>query len=139
MQLPSIVVSPIAVPVFLSLCCIRSIGNRWGYGKLSSDLLERCLGFRQSKLMAEEDGFGRITVGCGEVEGLRRVNEGLSLLHKARKVEHGSCYPQREAAVVLWLRFDVIPLGVARTTRRVGAALKLRATRQMRANQNGYP
>jgi hypothetical protein len=75
MQLPSIVVPSISIPVLLALGSIRSIGNRWGYGKLCSDLLKRCLGFRQSKLMAEEEGFRRIAVGCRDVEGLRRVNE----------------------------------------------------------------
>jgi hypothetical protein len=92
MQLPSIVVSPLSVPIFLSLCCIRSVGDRWGYGKLCSDLLERCLGLRQSKLMAEEEGFRRISVGCRYVQRLHRINERLRLLYKAGEVEHGSWY-----------------------------------------------
>jgi hypothetical protein len=50
--------------------------------------------------MAEEEGLGRITVGCRDVEGLSRVDEGLSLLYKTGKVEHGSWYLLRKAAVV---------------------------------------
>jgi len=90
MQLPGIVISSFPISVLLSLGCIRSVGDRWGYGKLCGDLLERCLGVRQSKLMAEEEGFGGIAVGCRDVQRLHRVNERLCLLHKAGEVEHGS-------------------------------------------------
>jgi len=90
MQLPSIVVSSVPVSVLLPLGSIRSIGDRWGYSKLCSDLLERRLGVRKSKLMAEEEGFRGIAVRCRDVQRLHRINERLCLLHEAGEVEHGS-------------------------------------------------
>jgi hypothetical protein len=92
MQLAGVVVPSISVSVLFSLSCIWSVGYRWGYRKLCSDLLERCLGVRQSKLMAEEEGFRGIAVRCRDVQRLHRINERLCLLHKAGEVEHGSWY-----------------------------------------------
>lgn len=49
------------------------------------------LGGRESKLVLEEGGFGRIAVGVGEVQALHRVQQLLGLLNKARDGEHGVC------------------------------------------------
>jgi hypothetical protein len=57
------------------------------------------LGFRQSKLMAEEEGFRRVTVGRRDIQRLHGIHERLGLLHKAGEIEHGSWYLLRWAAV----------------------------------------
>jgi hypothetical protein len=112
-------ISPVPISVLLSLCCIRRICNRGGDSKFSSNLLERCLCIRQSKLMAEESGFRGIAVRCGYIESLGRINERLGLLHKAGKVEHCSCYLLQcsvfihgEGSELAQHEFDIIPLGV---------------------------
>ncbi len=62
------------------------------------------MGVRQSKLMAEEGGFGRITIRCGDMKGLGRVNERLGLLHKAGECEHCSSFLLRwQRVVLIWL------------------------------------
>ena len=90
MQFSDIMISPVPISIFLALGSIGSISSRRGNSKLSIDLLQRRLGIGKSKLMTEEGGFGGVTVGCRYVKGLSRVNERLSLLHKAGEVEHCS-------------------------------------------------
>lgn len=62
MQLSNIVVAAGAISLLLALGCIRGIRNGWRDREFCSDLLQRGLGIGQSKLVAEEGGFGGIAV-----------------------------------------------------------------------------
>ena len=75
MELPRIMIPSIPISIFLALCSIWSISDRRGDGELGGDLLQRGLRVGETKLMAEERGFGGIAVGWRYVEGLSRVNE----------------------------------------------------------------
>ena len=77
MKLSGIVKS--LVSVFIALD--DGIGS--GDGELGGDLVERVLRRGKSKLILEEGGFGRVSVGIGEIQPLGRIEELLCFLHEA--------------------------------------------------------
>lgn len=69
------------------LAALGDIGGR--NRELGVDLVQGMLGRRESELVLEEGGFGRIPVRVGQVQTLHRIQQLLGLLDEVGEVEHG--------------------------------------------------
>lgn len=85
MKLSNIMPPPLAVSVALG-----NVGR--GDGQFGGDFAQRRLGARQTELVLEHGGLGRISVRVGQIQTGHGINQllssRLSLLHQVREIEH---------------------------------------------------